>query len=231
MKKVAWQAMTAWLMLFTCMLTSALAQTASTLKQKPRIESLGHGKYRIGKIILDKTKKKFVVPGSVIRLDPPLEFLAVTKGGYKAYESLLELNTNAYEFNLACILIGLNPKSAVPSRVHFDVRPVSGDGVNIKVSWQQNGKRVTVRGEQLLNMIKTPKKGSTWVYTGSILTRNGTYMAQVDGTLIGFVHDPSSVIEHRIGLGLGDYGAVGANKAVVPPIGTAVKLEISNVRK
>jgi len=52
-------------------------------------------------------------------------------------------------------------------------------------------------------------------------------MAQADGTVIGFVHDPSSIIEHRIGVGLNDYGAVSGDKSIAPPVGTEVLLEIS----
>ena len=53
-------------------------------------------------------------------------------------------------------------------------------------------------------------------------------MAAHDGTLIGFVHDPASIIEHKIGLGIGDYGAVAASK-VTPKVGTKIEIEIKNV--
>jgi hypothetical protein len=218
------------ILLFTGFFVSTCFGETST-KSKPDVENLGNGKYRIGKIKIDKPNKSFIVPGKVIRLDPPLEFLAVTKNGYKAYESLLELDVNAYEFNLACILIGLDAKSATLPKQHFDEAEASGDGVDINVSWEAKHKKVTVRGEQLLNVIKSPKTGTTWAYMGSRVLSNGTYLAQQDGTLIGFVHDPSSVIEHRLGLGLGNYGEVGANKAVVPPVGTRVELQIRNSKK
>ena len=36
----------------------------------------------------------------------------VTQGGHKAYEALLEVNADAFQFNLACILIGLDASLA-----------------------------------------------------------------------------------------------------------------------
>ena len=52
-------------------------------------------------------------------------------------------------------------------------------------------------------------------------------MAAQDGTLVGFIHDPASIIEHETGVGLNDYGAVGGNPDVVPPVGTPVTLTVS----
>jgi len=60
-----------------------------------------------------------------------LEFIASTKGGFKGYESALELDTNAISFNLALILIGLDREHAVHPRRHFDPIPPKGDPVEI----------------------------------------------------------------------------------------------------
>jgi hypothetical protein len=55
-------------------------------------------------------------------------------------------------------------------------------------------------------------------------------MADVTGTLIGFVHDPDSVIDHRNGAGIGAYGLLTGNEKMMPPEGTAVTLTVSVVR-
>jgi len=44
-----------------------------------------------------------------------LEFVANPKGGFKAYESALELDTDGINFNLALILIGLDPAPTWPT--------------------------------------------------------------------------------------------------------------------
>jgi hypothetical protein len=64
------------------------------------------------------------------------------------------------------------------------------------------------------------------VYTGSLLLNDGQYMADISGTLIGFVHLAESVIEHKQGVGLGNYGSVTVNPQVTPPVGTAIELTV-----
>jgi hypothetical protein len=82
----------------------------------PKVERIEGERYRVGQIEVDKANMRLTVPATVIDLgspQAPLEYFAVTKGGFKAYESLLELEANAFEFNLACILIGLEVKDTV----------------------------------------------------------------------------------------------------------------------
>ena len=69
-----------------------------------------------------------------------------------------------------------------------------------------------------------------WVYIGSFSSEGGEFMADLTGTLIGFVHDPDSVIDHRNGAGIGAYGLLTGNEKVMPPEGTAVTLTVSVVQ-
>jgi hypothetical protein len=175
---------------------------------KPEIVDLGNGHYRVGPVEIDKTANEFTVPGRVLRAEPPLEFLAVAKGGRKGYESMLELDATAFEFNLACILIGLDgERTRGRPGFHFDPQLIEGDGVAIEVSWDSGGTTQThAAGSLVLDGGHPIDDG--WVYTGSEFTRNGAYLAHIDGTLIGLVHDPSSVIEHASGVGINTYGSI-----------------------
>jgi hypothetical protein len=193
-------------------------------------EDLGGGRYRIGAIVVDKPKGRFSVPGAVIELnrpDSPIEFIAVTKGGIKRYEAIFELDTTAVDFNLACILIGLDAKHAVQPEKHFDTHPSKGDAVNVFVSWKESGRTRRAPASEVLKVAGSAHVSDEWVYTGSVFSQDGTYMADTVGTLVGFVHDPATIIEHRSGLGLGDYGAVTYNPDILPPPGTSVTLEVS----
>ena len=191
--------------------------SAAGAEPKPPIEDLGDGRYRVGNIEIDKTAQKFTVPGTTIMLaeDAPVEFLAVAKGGHKSYEALLELDTTAVEFNLACILIGLDSLKASHPKHHFDKSPVKGDVVDVQVSWTLDGREQTFEIERLIRNTSKPED-HVWVYTGSYFASDGTYMAGRSGTLIGVVHDPESIIQHQQGLGLGDYGAITFDPAVMP---------------
>lgn len=181
---------------------------------------------KLGSIQLDRAHGSFTVPGAVLRIDPPLEYLAVSKGGMKGYEALFELNTDAKTFNLACILLGLNAKEAKGATFHFDPNPLRGDAVRLWISWAKGDKRRRVSAGECLDVKGAAKVAEDWVYTGSTFTEDGRYLAESEGTIIGFVHDPASIIEHRAGLGLGNYGAVGGNPKACPPVGTEVLLTV-----
>ena len=204
-----------------------IAQAANKDQPQAAIEDLGNQQYRIGPIQIDKKNKQFSVTGKIYRLLSPLEFLAASKGGQKRYESMIELDSSAHEFNLACILIGLDAKNAKPPKMHFDENSTMGDKVDITIEWQAAGKKISATPEQLLSGKGLKLKNANWNYTGSLLVPGGEFMAEVDGTIIGFVHDPSSIIEHQEGLGLGQYGLIGASK-LAPPVGTRVTLSIRN---
>lgn len=195
-------------------------------EKQPTVEKLDDGRLRIGRILVDRSTQSFTLPGTLIRLEPPLEYIAVTKGGFKAYESLLELEANAFEFNLACILIGLDAEGSTRLQYQFDTQPVQGMEVAIRVSWKQDGQSMEMPVARLLSDESELIEASVWVYIGSSFDGD-TYRADQVGTLIGFVHDPASVIEHQKGLGIGAYGAVQANPAVAPAIGTPITLTIS----
>ncbi len=189
--------------------------------EKPKVVDLGEGRFRVGAILVDKTRKRFEVAATVLRDAPPLEFLIISKGGYKAYESVIEAEASAFEFNLACILIGLET-APTPER-HFDPEPVDGDPVGVFVEWSDGGKPIRVDAADLLNPESGEVAPAEWVYTGSSFTPEGRYRAHEDGTLVGFVHDPSSIIEHRTGY-IGGFDTLGTNRELLPALGSKVKV-------
>ncbi|HYR95770.1 MAG TPA: YdjY domain-containing protein [Candidatus Binatus sp.] len=203
----------------------------AAMVQRPPIEDRGNGRYRIGGVKLDQKRQRFAVRGVILRDEPPLEFLAVTADGFKAYESLLKVRANAHEFNLACILIGLDPEQGKPSRRHFDPEPAGGDPVDLRVTWRtRDGARTdawtTIDAADLVRSGEGTLSRGEWVYTGSRVLPDGRFLAAVDSTLIGFVHDPASIIEHRTGL-LGQFASVTVNRRVAPAVGTPVTVHVA----
>jgi hypothetical protein len=186
----------------------------------------------MGSIIVDTQKREVTVPGT-IHPDQTLEFLAATKGGLKNYESVIELDSDAVTFNLALIMIGLEKSRSVAPTHHFDPSQPAGDPVEIFVEWGTGDSLRKVRGEELLYDVqanRVPSMGG-WVYTGSTVTPDGRFMAEMDGVLIGFVHDPASIIENTIGGGIGAYGSIRLNPNLKIPPGTTVKLTVKAVSK
>jgi hypothetical protein len=216
-------------LVFIVLAMATLGAAAPTTEDlKPEITDLGNGRYRVGPVEIDKAQNRFTVPGHVLRDAPPLEFLAVAKGGRKGYEAMIELDATAFEFNLACILIGLDGDRATGRPAfHFDPHAIDGDGVAIEVSWGSGDAQQTRPAAALLVDTDRPV-AEDWVYTGSEFTSHGAYLAHVDGTLIGLVHDPASVIEHRTGLGINSYGSIKPAPGV-PPINTSIVLSVQRL--
>lgn len=210
-----------------CAATALYAVERPSPAAHPAIEELGDGRYRVGSIEVDKGRRSFRLPGQVLERnqpDGPIEFIAVSRGGMKAYEAVFELETTAVEFNLACILIGLDAEGVTLPQFHFDPAPLQGPAVAVYIEWQQGEGRTRIPAEQAIAGYDPGTDGHEWVYTGSYFNPAGLYMAEESGTLVGFVHDMDSILQHRTGLGLGDYGAISANMALLPPPGTPVFL-------
>ncbi len=191
------------------------------------MKSLGRDRYQIGRIVVDKKARRFTVPGRVHVLGKPLEYLATSPGGMKEYETLLEVDASGSEFNLACILLGLERDPRQGVYYQFSEEPLSGPRVNMRVAWQDGGKRREISAaEALLDAKQDVRPESVeWVYMGSLVNQaDGQFAADITGTLAGFVHDANSIIESVNGLGIGAYGSVAGNAAVLPPEGSPIEL-------
>jgi len=205
----------------------AFADGESPGENSAVITDLGDGQYRVGFIAVDKSNRRFEVPGRVAHLDEPLEYVAVTNDGSKDYESLLTLYTRATHFQLACILIGLDDEDSLKPRYQFDERAVRGPAVAIEISWESDGKSKTVSAHEALLSEDKALPVQDWLFIGSYVEENGDFMAEAVGTLIGFVHDPIAIIENRNGLGIGAFGGIKGNSGLLPPEGAPVTVSVS----
>ena len=208
-------------------LAGAQAPPAARAPLVGELKSLGQDRYQVGHIVVDKPARRFTVPGRVLVVGKPLEYIATSPGGMKAYETLLEVDASGSEFNLACILIGLerDPKQ-VPWRQFREAPRLVGQRVALSIAWSEGGtRRQASAAEALLNPDAGVKPESVeWVYTGSPASEGQDRFAADDtGTLIGFVHDANSIIESVAGIGIGAYGSVRGH-AMLPPVGTAIEL-------
>lgn len=199
------------------------------------------GMQQLGAIKVDRASRRLTVPGRFLLPEPQtdpaappapgddlLEYLAVKRDGFKAYEALIELDTTAAEFNLACILIGFDADRATLPEHHFDPQPLAGDTARIWVEWEQDGKTQRVPPARLILVEGEPVTDDDWVYTGSTFIGPGQYLAEHTGALIGFVHDADSIIEHRRGIGLDSPHPPRANLELLPPMGTPVRVILIN---
>lgn len=160
------------------------------------VERIGKDLVRLGTITIDTARKEFSVAGFMNDVQV-LEFLANTKGGWKAYESAMEMDTNAVNFNVACLLIGLDNTGAVSAKFQFDPAAPKGQPVEMFLEWDDGGKPRRVRAEQIIwnKLTKETLTEGPWVYTGSTFQQGNLYMAETEGALIGFMHTVAPIIE------------------------------------
>jgi hypothetical protein len=217
------------------LLLSPLARAQSPLPRPPpvgELKPLGQDRYQVGRIVVDKRARSFVVPGRVLVAGKPLEYIATSPGGMKDYETLLEVQATGSEFNLACILIGLERDPKAASAQQFRQVPrLAGSRVALQVAWTEGGKRRQVSAAEALLDAQADVKPETveWVYIGAPASDSaGRFTTDDTGTLVGFVHDANSIIEAAVPIGLGAYGSV-RGSALLPPVGTAIELIVQAV--
>jgi hypothetical protein len=204
----------------------------ATAPATPVVERLGTNLFRVGSIRVDTAGREISVAGTVNPGVVTLEFIANTRNGVKAYETAITLDTDAITFNTALLLIGLDRTRArnVPT-VHFD--PAIPEGDQVEISIECPGRECSrMPAERLMydtNAKQAVPEGK-WVYTGSVFLPDGRYLAHIDGTLIGFVHDPSSIIEYAAGAGLNRWGTIVLNPNLGLKEGTAVTMTVKAVR-
>jgi hypothetical protein len=191
--------------------TAPGATAPETITETPPIRELGDERYQVGNIVVDKANHVFTLPGKVLHT-----------------ESLLELDASATEFNLACILIGLTTDGVRLPRYQFDEEDVVGPTVVITVQWERDGESFDVPIAKLLYLSGKPVVSDRWRYTGSYHDAGPArqYMAELSGSLISFVHDPDSIIDHQFGVRIGAYGSTSGNIELLPELGMPLTVTV-----
>ena len=124
----------------------ALAQEAPASQANPKMVSLGGERYQVGAIVVDRKARRLTLPARVHVMDKPLEYLLTTKGGMKEYETLLETDVTGTEFNVACILLGLERDPTLEPYMQFSQQRVAGPRVEVTITRKDGDRRATIGG-------------------------------------------------------------------------------------
>lgn len=193
------------------------------VETKRRVVEFGPGlriDYRVPQVEID---------GEVILREGPLELFAYAKAPqHKEHESIVLLQSKPQRIYQALGLIGLTPGQT--TRYFPETRRIrlpTGDPVDVLVRYEAKGVQTTVSAcDWMLDAeAGAPMSPRTWLFTGSERYDDGTFCADIDGTVVTVVDFPSSV------LGLAgrhsDSDAdlwLKANTKAIPPDGTPVTL-------
>lgn len=189
----------------------------------PVLQYVAPGIFEIGNCKIIKEESKVEFPASVNMKEGLLEYLLVGSTG-KLHESLLRTDVEPYALQVALLLSGLEG-SLNPLSSQGDNRLPEGDPVDIRVSWNEDGKEKKARIEEMVLLGKNKVDLMPWVFTGSVIN-NGTFSAQAEKSIIAVFHDPVAMIDHRLESGANDE-AWFVNSAKTPPVGTPITVSIS----
>ena len=177
---------------------------------------------------LDKEKKTIEIDGKICLDEGALELFACMEGG-KEYETVIALQGEAWQLHLSLLLLGLKPGGG--PQYQGDPSQPFGDTVIIEVQWEDNGKTIRKRAEDLMWDTKKDKTMDyvEWVFTGSRFLKdengNDYYAANRDKSVVCVYHDPLTVIDNPLSTG-GDQTTYIVNKKLVPPKGTPIVMII-----
>ena len=146
----------------------------------------------------------------------------------KEHETILLLNLSPEAIYCALGLIGLTPGR--PPRWLPEtqtIQPATGDPVDVFVRHESDGRTVEVSAcDWMLDLVKCrPVKQTHWLFTGSRRLDDGTFFANVEGTVVAVVDFDSALLAlPRSYSSSNDQLWLGANTEVIPPAGTKVTL-------
>lgn len=194
-------------------------------KPPPEAEKIGEDLYRVGKLRVDLKAKTATCTGKVNMQKGMIEYLAVAPEG-KMHESILTIDARPLHMQVALILLGLEPKGGLTYQ--GDKAVPKGSPVDVYVSWRRGGRSVKVHGSDLVWAIdkKRPMERSAWVFSGSRVTKEQGFVADVELSLIATFRDPAAIINNALPAGADDT-AYKVNERICPPWGTPVTLTLT----
>jgi len=204
-------------------------------KRAKEAKKIGPHRYQLGKVIIDAKERTVRCPGA-INMDKggPIELLACLPEG-KVHESVLVLDTDALDLQVALLLLGPEPGRNPAVNYHKDDpiwKQKPGDMVDVHVEWTEDAgegeeKRVVRRraDELIYNVVKDrPMKATQWVFVGSRWAE-GRFGAALTGTLISTYYDPFAILELPLDE-VNDDVWYAVNEKTTPPVNTKIDLVI-----
>ncbi|MCB9863863.1 MAG: hypothetical protein H6820_10950 [Phycisphaerales bacterium] len=180
-------------------------------------------------ITLDYAKLQVEIDAQVILRRGELELFAWSKAPVpKEHETILVVDAKPSDVYAALGLIGLTPGTPP----HFDAQtkmpiPATGDRVDVFVRYRKNNRDVehSICDWAIDKSRDQPLTRRAWVFCGSHPTENGTFAADIEGTLVTVVDFPTSLLSlaETHSESNADLWLV-ANRDAIPDEGTPVKL-------
>ena len=180
--------------------------------------------YKIGEITINKQSGEIEFPAEFNMESKPIELLLCGKNG-KLHESVLKTDIVPSQLQVSLLLLGYEYGQNI--EFQGQDRTPEGDSLLIFVEWIDSlNNKIKVRIEKLAFNVAEKKemRETFWIFSGSQVL-NGTFMADVEGSIITTYHDPFTIIDNPLSTGNDDTLYI-VNSRIVPPKGTKARIII-----
>jgi hypothetical protein len=164
----------------------------------PKIFRTSTGSYQFGPIDIDKDKREFSVPAVCNQTSGLVEYALVHEDG-KTHESLFRTKVSPKLIHASLLLLKEKPQPAFFKFVEGNSsKLIQMPEIEIMVEWEHNGSNhKTSINSMVLNQTDNRELSeSAFVFTGSKVVE-GTYLAEMDGSIIAVYHDNRATLNSR----------------------------------
>ena len=199
----------------------------------PPIERINETQLRVGRVLVDRAKRRLEIPVRVNMIAGILEYYGVASNG-KLHESVIEIGVEPSHLHLGLILLGV--EQIVYDYGDFKKPPVivkPGGRLKLTVKYVDPKTKKTrehAAEDWLYNRkLKGPPAPLAWTFQGSTFWQN-RYGADMDRSVITLINDQIAVIGTTAQAGnpyQGEGLGFEVNEKIIPMKGTAATLIIS----
>lgn len=184
---------------------------------------------RLPHLEFDANRKQVRVECEMLAVNAPLEFFCCVKGS-NDYEAMIRSEVKPSNLHMALLAIGLKPGQPLTySESLKKWSPPQGPPLQIIMEYQKDGETVHEPAWKWMRDVhsKKPARPFTWVFTGSRMTPDGKYAADLTGYLISIVNFDLTVIDvPELASSSNDLLEWERNPDVTPKAGTKVWMVI-----
>lgn len=185
---------------------SATGQTSPTKESqqsltKPNVIPLGGSRYRLGLVEIDKAKRSLTVPATVLMRQGAVEYLLVTRHG-KVHESIFVTDVDPQDLHLAALLLGIKPSNEL-GPLDSQIKIPQSSALQCHVEWDRNGPPARIHLHEAIALAPSGETepmevapATLWLYNGSRVQQDGTFVARREGSLISIIRDPAALINY-----------------------------------
>jgi hypothetical protein len=185
-------------LLFILQITFKTIIYSKEIPKYPKIFQTSSGTYQLGPIEIDQAKRNFSFHAVCNQTSGLVEYALVHENG-KTHESILRTKVSPNLIHATLLLLKENPQPDFFAYIEKNSsKLMQMPAIQIFVEWEHNGSlHQALINTMVLNQTDDRELSeSAFVFTGSKVVE-GTYLAEMDGSIIAIYHDSRATLNSR----------------------------------